>query len=93
MKSKRLVITGAGGFLGRNLVLHALKNKNEVTALVHKNNPFKKKNNLLKVVKWNFNNIDLIGSYIKKGDILIHLAAYIPTNFDNDLLVDRTQQF
>ena len=39
-KNKTLVVTGAGGFLGKNLVSRALETGWKVRALVHNNNPY-----------------------------------------------------
>ena len=52
--NKNLIVTGAGGYLGRHLVNRALENGWEVIALIHDNNPFATNRRGLTVLKWDY---------------------------------------
>ena len=75
---KSIIISGAGGFLGRNLVNHALAIGFKVKVLINNSNPFKHLEKSLEIIQWNMDSIQKIKNFIDKGDVFVHLAAYIP---------------
>jgi dihydroflavonol-4-reductase len=85
---QRLIITGATGHIGNNLIKSIDLNKYEVIAIVLKNDPFI--NILPKNIKILYGDIcdeKFVNSTIKKDDIIIHLAGIIDiTKERKDLL-------
>ena len=64
-----LFLTGANGYIGRNFVKKASKN-HKIFAVTRK-----KKNKRIKNVKWLIGPIDKNWKFLKKADVLIHLAT------------------
>jgi len=82
-KEKALVVTGAGGFLGKNLVERALESGWKVRALIHENNPFESTHQSLTIVKWDLDHVNELSNVFDNAHAVIHLAAHIPSNFYN----------
>lgn len=83
-KMKKILVTGASGFIGQHLVGKLLSSGDEIYILKHRSSVPKEwfKNNKIKIF-----NIDIANSKdfskIKKSlkfDIVFHLATYIPNN-------------
>lgn len=79
-----LLITGGVGFIGTNTAIHFAKDKkNTVTIVdnfsrkeVNKNANFLRKNYpQIKIIKTNVDDIDSYLNYLKKADVIIHLAG------------------
>jgi nucleoside-diphosphate-sugar epimerase len=76
MNSKEIIVTGATGYIGRNLIPRLLKKKYKITILVRNKNKlssfkwFKKIN----CIKFDFDNCKLNLKKLKKNSILIDLA-------------------
>lgn len=77
---KNLIITGAGGYLGKNLVNEALEIGWKVKALIHKNNPFNSNREGLTILKWDLENLNEISDIFDESCIVVHAAAHIPSN-------------
>lgn len=73
---KKIIITGATSFLGRNLIKSLIKGDYIIYALVRKNslNPLKIKSKNLKYIYASLDEIETIYNYISKADIFIHFA-------------------
>ena len=69
-------ITGASGYIGKNLVNRLLKEGYQITALIHKTKPniFDKKVNL---VYGDISNIESIKTYFNNIDYVFHCAALV----------------
>ena len=75
LKSKTILVTGASGFIGRNLVNELTKQKFKVIALIRNENKIKKIHSLQNVDKILFNLEDRRHKLIfPKNSILIHCA-------------------
>ena len=80
---KKILITGAGGFIGSHLVDVAIKRKYKITALVKYNSKnnwgwlenYNNKN--LKIISGDITNADMMNKLIKGHYAVIHLAALI----------------
>lgn len=82
----KILITGAGGFIGSHLVEEFIKNGESVTALVHYNskNSYglldfvdEKIKNGVKIVLGDINDRAFINELLKNKEIVIHLAALV----------------
>ncbi len=73
---KRVVVTGATSFLGRNVVESLLINGYEVYAFVRNSsqNPLKLENSNLKYIYGTLDEIEIIYDHITYADIFIHFA-------------------
>lgn len=73
---KRVVVTGATSFLGRNVVESLLINGYEVYAFVRNSsqNPLKLENSNLKYIYGTLDEIEIIYNHITYADIFIHFA-------------------
>lgn len=69
--SLEITITGAGGFIGRNLVKYLSSKNHKITGIVRENPPFE----LDKNVKWLSCDLRENNKEELSGDVLIHLAA------------------
>lgn len=96
----RVLITGAGGFIGSHLVDDQLKRGNKVTAIdinvdhleLHSSNP------KIKIVEGDFADKELIDPELEGHDTVFHLAsAHLETNVGDDYFwevnVDKTRDF
>ena len=82
MKKPRIVITGASGFIGTNLVKKLLKNGYKNIVAIDKN---KFSDNSVKTAIGNFNDSALLNKVIRKNDIVIHLAcSTVPALSESD---------
>ena len=80
---KKILITGAGGFIGSHLVSRFLKNGYKVDALIKYNSKnslgwledFKHKN--LKIILGDITDAELLNTIVAKNDYIINLAALI----------------
>ncbi len=83
----RVLITGAGGFIGSHLVADQLKRGREVTAIdlkVDALQPFLP-NPRLQVLKGDFTDRALLDSYMADQDVCFHLAsAHLETGLDDE---------
>lgn len=86
MQPKKILITGAGGFIGSHLVEELFKEELEITALIHYNS--RNSNGLLeqidkkilkniRIIHGDIEDLILTRSQVKGHDIVIHLAALI----------------
>lgn len=85
-----IVLTGANGFIGRNVLNILLKKKHKVTILIRDRGKLKKfchKN--LKVILSNIYEDKKIINKIPKADILIHLAWQNLTDFNNKIHITK----
>jgi len=87
MESKgRLVITGASGFIGSQLVENALKAGWEVLALLRDPKQLFHLNcSQLKTVRWSIEENLIIRDLLFEIDALCHLATYIPSNYEDPI--------
>jgi len=92
-KNRTLVVTGAGGFLGRNLVRLALESGWKVRALIHKNNPYVSNHQALTIVKWNLAQVNELSDVFDDAHAVVHLAAYIPSDFHDPQLAIQCYQY
>ena len=85
-KSKRIVVTGAAGFIGKNLIKELIKRNHQVIGIdslspqIHGDNPKVKfdglsLNNKFKFIKADFNQIDKYKEYLESANVIYHLAA------------------
>lgn len=75
---KKIIITGAAGFVGRNLIPVLIKNGYSVTALVkNQSEKVKLKNLPIIVVVGDLSQAGPWRSALKGGDVVVHLAAEI----------------
>lgn len=80
MKLRRVFVTGASGFIGTH-VCRALVDANvQVVALIHRSEP---KIEGIEVVQGGVEDLDAVGRALTKCDAVLHLAAFIPPNFDD----------
>ena len=91
--SKNLIVTGAGGYLGKYLVNRALENGWEVKALIHKNNPFTINRQGLTVLKWDLEKINQISDIFDESCAVVHAAAHIPSNYDDPQTADECYKY
>ena len=101
LKKKKILITGAGGFIGSHLVEELVALGNEVTALVHYNS-FNSWGNLelierdvlknTSVVSGNIEDPFCVQKAVKGKEVVFHLAALIgiPYSYDAPLNYVRT---
>ena len=86
MKSKLIGITGASGFIGRNLAMSLLKDdkiENKRILLLSRNDP------KLENLSYNYQYLDLTkieSTELPKLHTLVHLAAQVPKNVERDTL-------
>ena len=92
MIKKNIAISGASGFLGKNLSNYLDKNKYNITLLTRSEKSKKeitKENILVKIINWD--NIDQIKEVLKNVDIFIHAGAKLPSRGDaNDYKIIRS---
>lgn len=96
----KVLITGAGGFIGRHLVADQLKRGCQVTAVdLHTDalQPSHNEPNLC-IVRGDFRDADLLQPYLPDQDVCFHLAsAHLETGVDDDYFwhvnVDGTRDF
>lgn len=96
----RVIITGAGGFIGYHLLMDQLKRGNMVTAIdlnTKALEPIKKQHHL-RVVNGNFASKSLLDSILPEHDVCFHLAnAHLETGVDDSYFwkvnVDDTRNF
>jgi nucleoside-diphosphate-sugar epimerase len=69
----KILITGAGGFIGRNL-LEKIPLKHQVIGIFHNVKPTVKRNNII-LTKGDITNSEFVRNQVKGIDIIIHLAA------------------
>ncbi len=92
-KKGRLVITGANGFIGSNLVRNALNQGWEVTALVRDaNNIISIKNPGLSIIKFDISDIMKQVNVLEGAYAVCHLAAFIPPDFGNHMYAEKCFQ-
>jgi len=92
-KKRRIVITGANGFIGSNLVRNALDHGWEVTALVHDaNDIISIKNPGLSIVKFDISDIMRHCDILENSDAVYHLAAFIPPDFADHMYAEKCFQ-
>ena len=72
---KKIVITGANGFVGSALAISLLKNGYEVTCLVRTGSSVDLIDNELNICYTDYNKLEEIKSVLQGKDILIHAAA------------------
>ncbi len=74
----RVLITGATGFIGHELV-KKIKDTQEIACIVRKENQFLK-DNKIKTIVCNLNNIDELLKKTKNFEVVIHLAGIVNTH-------------
>ena len=80
----KVLITGASGFVGKNLVKYYLKKKHRVTAIFRSKKPKFLKNKNLNLICINLNKKKFL---LKNNffDIVVHCAAETPVTANNDI--------
>ena len=78
----KILITGASGFIGKNLIRYYLKENNDVTGIYRGKKPLISKSNHLKLIKADLNNNKFILNFF--FDVVIHCAAETPVTSKND---------
>lgn len=79
----RLVVTGAGGFLGGRVVALALARGHDVTALVRDHEHSLPKSSRLDVRTWNADDPGDAGAWMRGANAIAHLAAFYPTQMSD----------
>lgn len=75
-KEKKVFVTGAGGFIGLNVVKEYLKNGYSVIALVHKNIPVELNNySNVEIIKGDVTNEEFVNNLKPDVDIVVHVAG------------------
>lgn len=96
---KKVLITGAGGFIGSHLVEECVKNNYDVTGFVHYNSKNSwgwlegsdvKKD--IKIIQGDIRDYDSVNKAMKNCDTVFHLAALIgiPYSYESPLAYIRT---
>ena len=88
MNDKRIIITGASGFIGSNLIKKLIEyGFDNILALDIKENP--NLNSNIEQIIGDFSDTKILASVLKKGDIIIHLACpTIPSTSEKYLELD-----
>ncbi len=95
--NKPLLITGASGHIGFVLLKKIMKLYNQIYILVNRSNKeldFLAKENKIKLIKCDLTNKSSLLKYksiLKKIEITVHLAAYVPKNKDGDILTKNIE--
>lgn len=83
----KVLITGAGGFIGRHLVADQLKRGRQVTAVdLHTDalQPLQDESSLC-IIRGDFRDAELLQPHLKNQDVCFHLAsAHLETGVDDD---------
>lgn len=100
MKSKKVLVTGATGRVGLNLIPELIKKNYEVTALVMQNdaNLYKIKKFGVNIIYGNITNYNEVELAVQNVNAIVHLAAIMPAptstvKIDKTLTYDRFFQF
>jgi len=79
-----VLVTGATGFLGRYLVAELASRDYEVVVLVHKRGlPENLRKQISEIVEGDLRDTDLLRQTVARVDAVCHLAAYLPTDFED----------
>ena len=86
---KKILITGAGGFIGKSLFSRLEKTKNEIITLCQV--PSKHSTNFSEYVG-DINDEKLVSKLVSDVDVIVHLAAYldVKSSFEKINLVYNT---
>lgn len=77
-----IIITGATGHIGNNVVRLLLKSRNDIKLLLREDSDATKELNVSKAVG-NLLDVSFLNKHIHKGDTIIHLAGYIDLHNKN----------
>ena len=83
-KEKRILLTGASGFIGSHLLPALLSDGWKVLVLVHQKPLSGSRNEKrLKMIHGELTDLNLLGKYISNVDALCHAAAFIPPDYED----------
>lgn len=88
----RVLVTGAAGFLGINLVERLLAEGWGVVAFDKHELPDYLRHNKVCFIKSDLSDMNKIHNVIKQVDVVCHLAAYIPPNYEDSVYARRCLQ-
>ncbi|MFA5088667.1 MAG: NAD(P)-dependent oxidoreductase [Candidatus Omnitrophota bacterium] len=90
LKGRKVLVTGASGFLGRHLVQAFLKEGGEVWALEH-NRPFPDhlRSDKLHIVKADLADLESLRPFLDNIHAVCHLAAYIPVHYEDSSCAEQ----
>ena len=83
--SKKILITGANGFIGSNLSNYLLNKGYKVTCIVRENAKIDLLNKNLDICFCDYNNKDMLNDHISKHNVIIHMAGLTKANSFNHL--------
>lgn len=86
----KIAITGASGHIGNNLCRYLIDKGFEIKALIYRDDKALRDLPMITIVKGNVNSTDALNELIKNTDIVIHTAATISVNDNNDAEVINT---
>lgn len=88
MTRKIIAVTGATGFIGKNLVFHAINRGYTVKALTRNANIVSNNENLHYIVG-DMQNYEDLNNLTEKADVIIHLAGTITSHNHNDFRLNN----
>jgi nucleoside-diphosphate-sugar epimerase len=87
----QVLVTGANGFLGRNIVLGLLEDSKVERIFAISRKPIEFNGNKVEVILGDFSDGKIMNSYLQHSDVVIHVAAktsMYPNDFENSIQVN-----